>query len=166
MHGDFRITARLENDEVVAVVHTNGSYSVRIAEVSIGVYKLGDHVDDDIHGSFPDPSPTKRAYAERNRAQLALFDAEPDSPLPEEARYALTELIVAHFGNPRDGFAKWYAGAPTTDERGIRRWAWISRQDVPGEAVVSEPERPPMVPFDAREVEDVSVRPRPDRRVS
>lgn len=166
VHGDFQITGRFEDDAQVEVVHSNGSYSVQVGPVSTGVYKLGDTADEDVHECFPDTSPTKRSYAERNRAQLRLFDSEPDSPLPPAARYALNDLIVGHFGNPRDGLVKWFVGAPTTDERGVRRWAWIARQAPPG--VIARPDlgRPPIVPFDAREVEPLEVRPRPGRQVS
>lgn len=166
VHGDFRISGRFEETSDIRVSHTNGSYAVLLGGLSIGVYKLGDTVEEDVHGCFPDASPTKRAYAERNRRQLALFELEPASPLPLSARYALNDLIVGHFGNPRDGLAKWYVGAPTTDEQGWRRWAWISKQDLPGVAIQTVPARPPMVPFDAREVDALEVRPRPGHQAS
>ncbi len=166
VHGDFQVSGRFEDHPRVEVVHSNGSYSVQVGPVSIGVYKLGDTADEDVHESFPDTSPTKRSYAERNGAQLRLFDTEPDSPLPPTARYALNDLIVGHFGNPRDGLVKWFVGAPTTDKRGARRWAWIARQDLPRLVARPDSGRPPIVPFDAREIEPLGVRPRPGRQVS
>jgi hypothetical protein len=166
VHGDFRITGRFEDDAEITVPHVNGSYGVKVGDLLIGVYKLGDTADEDVHACFPDTSPTKRAYAERNTDQLALFELEPDSPLPPTARYALDDMIVAHFGNPREGLVKWYVGAPTTNERGSRRWAWIAKQDLPGVATEAQPTRPPMVPFDARSTDEIEVRPRPGRQAS
>lgn len=166
VHGDFRITGRLEDDERANVVHSNGSYSVRIGPLAIGVYKLGDTADEDIHECFPDASPTKRSYAERNRAQLTIFDLEPNSPLPPTARYALDDLLIGHFGNPREGLVRWYVGAPMTDERGVRRWAWIARQPLPVLGAASDPARPVMTSFDSREPEPLVVRPRSRQQAS
>ena len=165
-HGDFRITGRLEGEPQIAVVHSNGSYRIEIPPISLGVYKLGDTMDEDVHDRFPDDSPTKRSYAERNRAQLRLFDLPPDTNLPSEARYGLNDLIVAHFGNPRDGFVKWYVGAPTTEDAGARRWAWIQAQPLP--AAVSQPAAPttPVAPFDPQRAEPLEVRPRSKRQAS
>jgi len=166
VHGDYRITGRLEDETDVAVVHSNGSYRIEVGQISVGVYKLGDTADEDVHECFPDTSPTKRAYAERNGAQLKLFDSEPDSPLPPEARYGLNDLIVGHFGNPRDALVKWFVGAPTTDANGVRRWAWIARQTMPEAATLPSPAARPVVPFDSGEIEPLEVRPRASRQVS
>jgi hypothetical protein len=160
VHGHFRLQQRFDDDPDVQVIDANGSYSVKVGPIAIGVYKLGDFVDDDIHQSFPDASPTKRGYGERNRAQLPLFEYAPESPLPPEARYGLNDLIVGHFGNPRDGLVKWYLGAFIVDEDGRAAWAWIERQELAGERRESDISRPPMVPFDAREADSVEVRPR------
>jgi hypothetical protein len=113
-----------------------------------------------VHSSFPDESPTKRNYAEANRRQLSFFECEVESPLPPEARYALDELVVAHFGNSRDGFAKWYVGAMFTDDAGKPSWAWIERQDLPGESKKPAPLRPVIAPFDSREAPPLRVQPR------
>jgi hypothetical protein len=165
VHGDFRITGRLEDHADATVVHSNGSYRIEVGPVSVGVYKLGDTADEDIHECFPDTSPTKRSYAERNGAQLKLFDQEPASPLPPEVRYGLDDLIVGHFGNSRDGMVKWFVGAPTTDEQGVRRWAWISRQPEP--AVLQAPKATKqVVAFDAQQAEPLQVRPRAKREAS
>lgn len=165
-HAEFRISGRF--DEVrVRVLQSNGSYHVSVGPLKIGVYKVGDAVDEDVHQCFPDASATKRSYAVRNAAQLSLFDVEPDSPLPPEARYGLDELLVVHFGNPRGGLVKWYVGAPMADERGVRRWAWIARQDLAATSAV-DPKRAHqgVTPFDAQQAEDLVVRPRPREQAS
>jgi hypothetical protein len=162
VHGRFRLTLRFDEESAVQVLDKNGSYIVAVGGFSIGVYKLGDFADEDIHGCFPDASPTKRGFGERNRAQLTLFDLETTCPLPEDARYGLTELIVGHFGNPRDGLVKWYVGAYVTDELGRHSWAWIARQDLPEETRRGIRDRPPIVPFHAREDEALEIRPRRD----
>jgi hypothetical protein len=160
VHGHFRVQQRFEEDDEVQVLDSNGSYSVKVGPFSLGVYKLGDFVDDDIHASFPDASPTKRAYGERNRAQLPLFEYSPESPLPPEARYALNDLIVGHFGNSRDGLAKWYLGAFVVDGDGRPSWAWTEKQQLPGDRIETGSPRPPMVPFSAREADVIDVRAR------
>lgn len=53
-----------------------------------------------------------------------------------------------------------------TDERGVRRWAWIARQPLPALAALSDPARPAMASFDAREPEPLVVRPRSRRQAS
>jgi hypothetical protein len=158
VHGRFRLQRRFEDDPDVRVIDANGSYTVKASPFSLGVYKLGDFVDDDIHASFPDASPTKRGYGERNRAQLPLFEYSRQSPLPEAARFSLNELIVGHFGNSRDGLVKWYLGAFIVGNEGQASWAWVQKQELPGERVDLARSRPPMVPFSAREAESVEVR--------
>lgn len=162
VHGRYRNVLRFEDDPDVLVVDNNGSYAIRVKQFSVGVYKLGDTINDDIHACFPDASPTKRAFAERNRLQLSLFDATPASPLPAAVRYACNELIVGHFGNPRDGMAKWYIGASLVDELGRSSWAWVERQDLKGIAARPTRTREPIIPFSAREAEPLDLRPRRD----
>jgi hypothetical protein len=162
VHGRHRLSLRFDDDPHVRVADANGSYCILTSPLSIGVYKLGDSMRDDIYACFPDASPTKRAYGERNRAQLSLFDQPASSPLAPPAAAALNELIVAHFGNPREGLVKWYVGAYVIDEQGRPAWAWIVRQDLRGERARPIRERPPIVPFNARETESLEVRPRRD----
>lgn len=168
-HGDYRITLRLDDHSQAAVTHRNGSYRIEVGPLSVGVYKLGDTIDEDIHECFPDDSPTKRAYAERNVQQLRLFNPEeptPDLPLPPEIRYGLNDLIVGHFGNPRDGLVKWYVGAPTTDDRDIRRWAWVQPQRVVSTNVAGLTLPRSVAAFDPSQAEPLEVRPRPKRQAS
>ena len=153
---------RFDEDAEVLVRESNGSYTVEVGPFSAGVYKLGDFPDEDIHACFPDASPTKRGYGERNRAQLSLFDATPSSRLAPDARYACNDLIVGHFGNPRDGLVKWYVGAYIVDEVGRPSWAWVARQKLPGVDAAPVRTRPPVVPFNAREAEPLEVRARRD----
>jgi hypothetical protein len=158
--GDFRITGRLADEPVARVIHSKGSYYVSVEPISVGVYKLGQSVDDDIHELFPDESATKRSYGERNAAQLSLFDCPIESPLPAEHRYELNDLVVAHFGNARDGLVKWYVGAVVSDGGNRPAWAWIERQDLPGEVVEPVPQTPPIVPYSSRDVPNLEVKPR------
>jgi len=158
VHGHFRLQQRFDDDTEILVVNANGSYTVKVGPFSLGVYKLGDFLDDDIHSAFPDASPTKRGYGERNRAQLPLFECSPASPLPPAARFGLNDLIVGHFGNPRDGLVKWYLGAFVVDEHGRASWAWIQRLELPEERIELTRSRPPVVPFDAREADSFEVR--------
>jgi hypothetical protein len=158
--GEFRIEGRFEGSTQAKVLKYKGSYKVVAGTISIGIYKVGHSVDDDVHASFPDESPTKREYADANRRQLTIFDCEVDSPLPPAVRYALDELVVAHFGNPRDGLVKWYVGAMITDDQEQHSWAWVEKQDLPGESKQPAPLRPSLAPFDSRQTPPLRVTPR------
>ncbi len=160
VHGRFRLEGRFEDDPEVRIVDVNGSYCLRIGPLSVGVYKVGDLLDDDVHHRFPDTSTTKRSYGERNRDQLTLFEASGLAPPVDEAAYALNDLTIAHFGNPREGLVKWYAGAFVADELGRLRWAWLARQGLEGLGANQESPSPPIVPFSEREVEDFQIAPR------
>jgi hypothetical protein len=160
VHGRHRIGLRFEDDADIIVTYPNGSYAVHVKPLSIGVYKLGDSIHDDIHACPPDASPTKRGYGERNSDQLSLFDSTPESPLPTAIRYACNDLIVGHFGNPRDGLIKWYFGATVVDDLGQQVWAWVERQDLPGSSAEPAPRREPILPFDQREADSLELRPR------
>jgi hypothetical protein len=162
VHGRHRFTLRFEEDDLVRVVDASGSYSILTPPFSIGVYKLGDSPHDDVHACFPDASPTKRAYGQRNAAQLSIYDLSPTPPLPRDAAFGLNDLIVGHHGNPRDGLVKWYVGAYVIDAHGRPAWAWVQPQDMPGEATQPARRRPPIIPFDGREAEALEVRPRRD----
>jgi hypothetical protein len=137
------------------VVEENNAHYLAVAGFKVAMHKLGHWVTDDIHSHFPDGSPTQRSYAQRNFHQYTLFDSAPEAPLPEDRAFALRDLVVGHFGNAEEGLAKWYLGAPTYDEKGRPRWAWVTRQLVAG---VELP--PPVVPYDQREPASVEVKPR------
>jgi hypothetical protein len=81
----------------------------------------------------------------------------PEPPLPIAEAALLNDLIIGHFGNPRDGLVKWYLGAIVVDDMGNRRWAWIERQEGSEEADVHEIARPQMVPFDQRQPAELEV---------
>jgi hypothetical protein len=159
-HGRFRLEGRFDGDPAVSVIRWKGAYKVVVPPVNIGVYALGNFAEDDIHGHFPDDSPTKRDYGHHNRDQLAFFETEVESPLPPEARYGLNDLILGHFGNPREGLTKWYVGAYVMNQGGKPRWAWVERQEDPDQGVQPLPERGPIVPYGSGEVEALQVRPR------
>lgn len=140
------------------VVEDNNTFFLRVGELKVGIHKLGDVVDDDIHSCFPERSATQRSYGQRNALQLTLFESAPEAPLPEERAYALRELTVGHFGNPRDGLVKWYVGAYIYDDQGRPRWAWVALQHV--EQATSRPE---VTPYSERPPAAVEVNPRPKR---
>lgn len=137
------------------VVETNNARYLAVADFKVAIHKLGHDVADDIHSSFPDGSPTQRSYAERNANQLTLFESAPEAPLPEERAFALRDLVVGHFGNAEDGLAKWYLGAPTYDDHGRPRWAWLTSQPVAGAEPMAE-----VTPYSEREPATVEVKPR------
>jgi len=137
------------------IIEANNARYLAVAEFKVAIHKLGHHVADDIHGSFPEGSPTQRSYAQRNANQLTLFESAPEAPLPDERAFALRDLVVGHFGNSEDGLAKWYLGAPTYDDNGHPRWAWLAPQPV----AANEPARQ-VTPYSEREPATVDVKPR------
>lgn len=137
------------------VVEVNNARHLAIGQLKVAIHKLGHHRADDIHRCYPEGSPTQRSYAQRNANQLSLFESAPEAPLPEERAYALCDLVVGHFGNPEDGLVKWYLGAPTYDETGRPRWAWLASQPLAD----SEP-APQVVPYHQRQAATIEVKPR------
>jgi hypothetical protein len=144
---------RDELGEAEVIEHKNSSY-LRVGRLKVGIHKLGHGADDDIHSCFPEGSDTKRSYGQNNSLQLALFDSTPDSPLAEDAAFALRELTIGHFGNPKEGLVKWYVGAYIYDDAGRPRWAWITRQKAPAATP------PPVTPYSEKQPEPVEVPPR------
>jgi hypothetical protein len=139
----------------------NGAYELIIGSLKIRLDVLGHFDHDDVMACFPDGSATKLAVGEINYKQLKLEMPEAELT-PVTADYNLNNLTIGHFGNPRQGLVKWYLGAWRRTETGGRRWAWIKRQDEPGEGQLAEPLSPrePIVPFDQRSADAISVRPR------
>jgi hypothetical protein len=133
---------------------TNARY-LAVADFKVAIHKLGHDVADDIHSSFPEGSPTQRSYAQRNSNQLSLFESAPEAPLPEERAFELRDLIVGHFGNAEEGLAKWYLGAPTYDEQGHPRWAWVMGQPVVGIETAR-----PVIPYSEQPSAPIEVKPR------
>jgi hypothetical protein len=136
------------------VVEENNSFYLRVGPLKVGIHKLGHGANDDIHSSFPEGSATKRSYGYSNARQLSLFDSAPDSPLPDNRAFALRELTVGHFGNAKDGLAKWYLGAYVFAEGGRPRWAWTALQETTATS------RPEMKPYSERPRAEVNVPPR------
>jgi len=159
-HQRFRLEGRFDDDTVICLDESNGSYSLLVGPLRIGVYKVGNLASEDIQYRFPEGSPTKLGYGERNQDQLTLFDAPAEGPLPAEAAYALNDLTIAHFGNPRERLVKWYIGAFVADQQNRLRWAWVRRQDVDGLRVRPTRPRESIVPYSERKPEDLTVAPR------
>lgn len=136
------------------IIELNNSFYLRVGRLKVGIHKLGHSADDDIHSCFPEGSATKRSYGQDNSLQLILFDSSPDSPLAEDAAFALRGLTIGHFGNAKNGLVKWYLGAYIYDDDGRPRWAWIARQ---GPTAAS---RPPVTPYSERLPAEVKVPPR------
>jgi hypothetical protein len=160
VHCRFRLEGLLQGNPRIHLIHENGAYRIVVPPISIGAYCLGSNLEDDIHECFPVESPSKRTFGTRNRDQIALFENESTSPLTAETRYGLNDLIVGHFGNPRDGLVKWYLGAYVFGEDGSPRWAWVERQELPTETIEPLPAPSLVTPFSAAAVEPLSVQPR------
>jgi hypothetical protein len=131
-HGWFALEHELEGWPDVRITHEDNSFRIRIWDLTIAVYKVGNSGADSIYDVNFDGSATKKAYAERNKAQLQLFPIEAIRTPEVDEAFALNDLWVAHFGNPREQLVKLYVGAPSLDESDHRQWAWCRRIDAPG----------------------------------
>jgi len=129
-HGWYFIEQALADVEGAIVTHRDHSHQIRIGPLTTGVYKVGDTAEESIDAIELDGSETKQSYPRLNADQLALFDADGEGAARERA-FSLHHLVIAHYGNHRDGFAAAWIGAPTHDEQGRFKWAWRRRLDEP-----------------------------------
>jgi hypothetical protein len=160
----FHLWAALDEREAdlgeARVIELNNARFLAVGDFKVAIHKLGHHVADDIHSSFPEGSPTQRSYAQRNANQLTLFESAPEAPLPEDRAFALRDLVVGHFGNLEDGLAKWYLGAPTYDDDGRPHWAWLAPQPTASSRPAPQVD---VTPYSEREPAAVEVKPRERR---
>jgi hypothetical protein len=159
-HLRFALTTFADRDPDIMFLEPNGSYVLAVGPLRLRVDSLGHFVNEDVLGCFPDNSPTKQAVGRRNLLQLRFEMPEAD-PVPDQAAFNLNALTAGHFGNPSEGLVKWYLGAWTETETGGRTWVWIERQDEDrGEQAAPLAPRVPIVPFNERAADIVSVQPR------
>jgi hypothetical protein len=147
-HGWFALEQELEGWEDVNVTSEENSFRIRIWELTIAVYKVGDSDGDSIYDVNFNGSATKKAYAKRNQAQLQLFPFEAVEGPEHEHAFEVNDLWVAHFGNPRDQLVKLYVGAPSLDDSDHKEWAWYRRIDRPGDRGGGSREPVAPAPFD------------------
>lgn len=158
-HIRFAVMHAVAEDPLIKFLEENGAYCLAIGPLRIRIDSLGHFAHEDVHGAFPDASPTKQDVGRSNYLQLR-FDLSDTEPPPDSSSYSLNALTIGHFGNPREGLVKWYLGAWTQLDGGGRKWAWIERQDDTGEDTQTLPPRSPLVPFNERDPDEVAVRPR------
>jgi hypothetical protein len=154
----YAVQQSVLEDEAIEFVDIRGAYHLQVGPLRIRVDALGHHADDDVLESFPDASPTKRAVGRNNAAQMQ-FDLPAVSLSPDAGAYALNNLTVGHFGNPREGLLKWYVGAWSELPDGRQAWQWIERQGLPEDARQAPP-APLVVSFGQRDADAVVVTPR------
>lgn len=165
-HLRYALMTDAEDDEVIEFVEQNGAYYMAVGPLRIRVDSLGHFANEDVRHAFPDASPTKQAFGRRNADQLRL-DLRGIDPVPDDDAFELNALTAGHFGNPREGFVKWYLGAWTELPDGRKAWAWIERQDDAdddfgggGGDIGPLAPRAPLPPFDQRQADEVIIRPR------
>jgi hypothetical protein len=132
-HCWFALEQELEDWDEVTIMREDHTFRIRIWMLTIAVYKVGDSESDSIYDVDFTGSSTKKAYAERNYAQLQLFPFEAVERPEHEHAFELNDLWVAHFGNPREQLVKLYIGAPTRDDANRNQWAWSRRIDIPSD---------------------------------
>lgn len=152
----YRIERFSLTNDFAKVVSENSSHLLQLSPLTVGCYGLGASMFDDVTTRFPDDSPLKRSYGYRNSQQMSFFPSAASNPRPGFEN--LNHLTIGHFGNPRDGFCKWYVGAFTFDSESHPVWAWIKRQPLPRSAANDTRLLPSAVPFNDRTSADVTVR--------
>jgi hypothetical protein len=163
-HLRYGLMTDADGDEIIEYIEHNGAYHIAIGPLRIRIDSLGHFAYEDVRCAFPDSSPTKQAVGQQNANQLRL-DLAGVEPVPNEDAYELNALTAGHFGNPREGFVKWYLGAWTELRNGRQAWAWIDRQDdadedFGGDGFGPLVPRAPLPPFDQRPADEIIVRPR------
>jgi ketosteroid isomerase-like protein len=132
-HSWARIIERVDENAVVNLIQDGLAHAVQAGPLTIRPYKLGPDAPEDIRLVRLEPSSaTKALIAESNDAvvhgQLAL-DLAAGLPAPSDtdlaARYAPDLLVMAHFGNPRQGRQAIYLGAPRPLLRDGSYWEWV-----------------------------------------
>ena len=162
---------------VIRLVEDGLAHAVKAGPLMIRPYKLGSNDPEDIRCVRLDPtSATKARIAESNDAvvngQMAL-DLSQGLPAPSDAElaacYAANLLVMAHFGNPRQGRRGIYLGAPRPIFKAGSYWEWVIRLTGPGPDIGSDvavPQGPvsPTPPFSEREEPEVPLASREDER--
>lgn len=136
-------------------------HRVRVGRFRIKIYKLGEFIDDDIYRCLPNRGgDVERLGGLIRLGQIPLFSVDPVAPLEIHEAVQINDLVYGHFGNPRQGLVKQYAGAVVLDERGRQRWAWVLRQDERTSSALADGDlRPkPIVPFSQRQPAAIEVK--------
>ncbi len=150
----FALETALQNwDDRVTTARPHGSFHVRLGNISIYTYKIGDTARDELANYQLEASLTKDMFVQANTDQLSLFDP------PQMQAGAPLALVLGHAGNPVDGLALVEIGLPSRDDQGRTGWEWTDRFYVeePGEAEDGRSHPSPYPPFDAGPVTEAEL---------
>ena len=96
----------------------DGSLVIRVGDVLLHTYKVGETETKDINAVRIEGTATKDRIVRGNTEQLRLFElTKLGGP---------SNLVLAHLGNPFDGLCAAYVGAPTNAMDGPA-WEWVER---------------------------------------
>jgi len=176
-HSWARVGERVVEGPIVRLIENGLAHAVKLGPLIIRPYKLGSDDPEDIRLIRLDPtSATKAQIAESNdvvvKGQLAL-DLARAVPAPSDAelaaRYAANLLVMAHFGNPREGRRGIYLGAPRPVLKDGSYWEWVIRlagngPDLGDHLVLPAGPAAPTPPFSEREEPEVPLESRDGER--
>lgn len=141
----------------ISTARPDGSLVLRIGDVRLHTYKVGNTEELNIHNVRISGTATKDRIVHSNVEQLQLFSTAPPATGPPN-------LVLAHAGNPFDGLCAVYVGAPTEDEAGPS-WSWVESlyQIPPDEVRRGEPlPEGPVTPYSDLPVTDFDLTLKPE----
>jgi hypothetical protein len=150
----FALEAALQDwDERLSTARPHGSFHIRLGNLSIYTYKIGDTARDELAIYQLEASLTKDMFVRANTDQLSLFDP------PQMQDGAPVALVLGHAGNPVDGLTLVEIGLPSRDDEGRTRWEWTERfyAEGPDEAEDGRSHPSPYQPFDEGPVTEAEL---------
>jgi hypothetical protein len=153
--------------------HASGfKQSFTIGPFTIRPYRFGATRPGNIHLQRLDPnSLTKELLGVSNTTQLQeAFDLRCalNPPPSEDASCGSDELVLAHYGNPHEGPAGIFIGAPLSELVNCSFWEWVIELDDVDEVMIDRTASDPPSPqgnvtaFDEATEPDLPMRPRHD----
>lgn len=154
----FQLEAAVQDLPEVVTARPDGSLVMRIGDVRLHTYKVGNTEELNINNVRISGTATKDKIVHSNAEQLQLFSTMAPASGPPN-------LVFVHAGNSFDGLCAAWVGAPTEDEAGPS-WHWVETiyQIPPGEIRRDEPlPDGPVTPFSELPVTDFDLTLKPEQ---
>lgn len=154
----YELEAAVQDIPEVVTSRPDGSLVIRIGEVCLHSYKVGNTEQLNVNNVQISGTATKNRIVHSNFEQLQLFSTTASAAGPPN-------LVLVHTGNSFDGLCAAWVGAPTEDEAGPS-WHWVEMiyQIPPGEIRRGEPMSDgPVTPYSDLPVTDFDLTLKPER---
>jgi hypothetical protein len=145
--GFGRASANVEDLPSVASHRSGFKQSFTIGPLTVRPYRFGSQQPADIHLERLDAGSLLKQFVSldnSDRVQLA-FDlrAAVNAPPVELSTCSSNQLVLALYGNPREGRTGIYLGAPLSELTNGSYWEWVVELDAPGDVDdLAQPQEP------------------------